>query len=183
MTEERIESAAGTEDDEASVEFDLAWLLGQVLALISQGMEQQLKDSPISSEGLGFLSTVMMLGDDATPGQLARWMVRKPNTISSMTTRLEEKGFVEKKKMTGANNRPYIKIVVTEKGRRFLGAQWGAGLLSAAFAGFTPEEKRHLRRLLIAAREGAGRGVSDYQEPPFPSLGKPSPYGNWKWLR
>lgn len=163
------------------MDFDLIWLLSQVHALLSQGMQQALEHSPISSDGLWFLATVMMLEDEATPGQLAQWMVRKPNSISSMTQRLEEKGFVEKRTVVGPNNRNYLRIVLTDNGQKFLQKQWGTPLVSTAFSGLGKDDKQHLRRLLLKVRAAATQKAAGYTEPPFPSTGRPSQY--WKQLK
>ena len=87
-----FEGVEETQEDERAVDIDLIWLVSQATAILRQIMQQELKDSPVSVDGLWFLAIIMMLGDSATPSQLAQWMVRKPNTISAMTTRLEEKG-------------------------------------------------------------------------------------------
>jgi DNA-binding MarR family transcriptional regulator len=167
-------------EDDWSVDADLVYLFAQIYAFISQSMQQLLEDTPISSDGLWFLSTVMMLGDNATPDQLALWMVRKPNTISGMTTRLAKKGFVEKKKMRGANNRVYLRIVLTEKGKEFLGKRLGTPRVPAAFSGFTLEQKKELRKTLFTTRKSIAQITNGYEEPPFPALGMPTPY--WKML-
>jgi len=170
------ESFSDAEEDERSVEFDLIWLLGQVHAFFGQGMQRELEHSPISVDGLWFLAILDMLDNNATPRQLAQWMVRKQNTISSMTKRLEEKGFVKKRRVTGSNNRVYLRIMLTQKGKRFLESRRGAALVSEALSSFSSEEKRQFRSLLFKARESVARKVKDYEEPPFPSAIKPSPY-------
>ena len=175
-----FESAEETQEDERSVDIDLIWLVSQVTAILRQSMQQELKDRPVSVDGLWFLAIIMTLGDSATPSQLAQWMVRKPNTISAMTTRLEEKGFVEKQRTTGLNNRACLRIVLTEKGKQVLRTMMGTTLTPAAFSGFTLQEKRRFRSLLFKARGAAARRVKNYEEPPFPSAGTPSLY--WKRL-
>ena len=65
-----------THEDEPSLDFDLVWLLGQVYAFVYQCMQQELEHTPVSTDGLWFLATIMILGDDATPSRLAQWMVR-----------------------------------------------------------------------------------------------------------
>lgn len=175
-----FEGVEETQEDERSVDIDLIWLVSQATAILRQIMQQELKDSPVSVDGLWFLAIIMMLGDSATPSQLAQWMVRKPNTISAMTTRLEEKGYVEKQRTTGTNNRVRLRIVLTEKGKQVLRAIMGTTLTPAALSGFTLEEKQQLRSLLFKARGAAALRVKDYEEPPFPSAGTPSLY--WERL-
>jgi DNA-binding MarR family transcriptional regulator len=175
-----FEDVEEIKEEEWAVDADLVLLFAQIYSFLSQSMQQLLGASPISSDGLWFLSTVMMLGDNATPEQLALWMVRKPNTISGMTTRLEKKGFVEKKKMSRENNRVYLRIVLTEKGKEFLRKRLGTPLVPAAFSGFTLEEKQELRKTLFTTRKSIAQITHGYEEPPFPSPGMLSPY--WKML-
>ncbi len=167
--------------DPSIVDADLILLFSQIHAFFSQGLQQKLSHSPISADGLWFLSTIMMLGGEATQSQLVKWMVRKQNSVSGMTKRLEEKGFVTKKRVRGANNRVCIKIVLTKRGKQFLKGRWGTSLVKAIFSHFTFDEKQQLRYLLLRAREAAAQEVSGYEEPPFPSPENASP--DWFKLR
>jgi DNA-binding MarR family transcriptional regulator len=171
-----FESVEEAQEDEQAVDIDLIWLVSQVTAILRQIMQQELKNSPISVDGLWFLAIIMMLGDSATPSQLAQWMVRKPNTISAMTTRLQEKGFVEKQRTKGTNNRACLRIVLTEKGKQALKMIMGTTLIPGVYSEFTLQEKRQFRSLLFKARGAASRRIKDYMEPPFPSAGTPSLY-------
>jgi len=164
-------------EGEGAIDLDLVWLLHQVHTYLFQGVQQQLDHTPISADGLAFLGAVHLLGDNATLGEIARWMINKPNSVSRLTNRVAEKGFVEKKKVRRPNNRVYFKIVLTEEGKHFVSeGKWGADILSAAFAGLTLEEKQQLRRIFFTIRESVAQKVKGYEEPPFPSPLTPAPY-------
>ena len=173
-----FESVDGAQEEEREVDIDLIWLVSQVTAILRRIMQHELKDSPVSVDGLWVLAIIMMLGNSATPSQLSQWMVRRPNTISAMTTRLEEKGYIEKQRTTGPNNRACLNIVLTEKGKQVIEVILGTTRIPEAFSGLTLQEKQQFRSLLFNARGSAARREKDYIEPPFPSAGTPSRYRN-----
>ena len=173
-----FERVGETQEDEQEVSIDLIWLVSQVTAILRRIMQHELKDSPISVDGLWVLAIIMMLGNSATPNQLSQWMVRRPNTISAMTTRLEEKGYIEKQHTTGTNNRVCLNIVLTEKGKQVIEGIMEKMHITEAFSELTLQEKRQFRSLLFNARGSAARREKDYIEPPFPAAGTPSHYRN-----
>jgi len=172
-----FEDTEHNREGERSIDRDLGWLLHQAHVYLFQGVQQQLDRTPMLADGLAFLGAVHLLGDNATLSEIARCMMRKPHSISGLTNRMAEKGFVEKKEVLGPNNRVYFKIVLTEEGKQFLSeGKWGADIFSAALSGLTLEEKQRLRRILFTIRESIAQKVKGYEKPPFPSPLTPTPY-------
>ena len=58
-------------------------------------------------------------GGSVTPSLISNWMLREPHTISSIISRMEKQGLVEKTRKIGGNVE--IIITLTEKGRQIYG--------------------------------------------------------------
>lgn len=60
------------------------------------------------------LYAIKLLGDHATPAEIARWRYRSPNSISNFLIRMERDGLVERHKDLYKKNQ--VRVVLTEKG-------------------------------------------------------------------
>ena len=56
----------------------------------------ELKKHDISPEQAGVLVIVASLGDNATPSEISRWLLRKPHTLSSIINQMVNKGLINK---------------------------------------------------------------------------------------
>ena len=57
-----------------------------------------------------------IIGNKATPSQIARLMVRKPNTVAYILTRMGKKGLVKQTKDAGRRN--LVRVRIMAKGRK-----------------------------------------------------------------
>lgn len=150
-------------------EMDIVWILGQVYSLMNSCVNRDLTQSPLTPEGLWFLTIIQMLGDDATPVEVAKWMVRKQNSVSDMLKRLEEKGYINRLRIkSGSKNQ--IRILLTEEGRHVHNkVPWPSSIqrtLSCLSAG----EKQQFRQLLCKLRKQAALEARNFEEPPYPHI-------------
>lgn len=149
-------------------EIDITWLLGQVSSLMNHCVGRDLSRSPLSSEGLWFLTIVYLLGEDATPGEVAKWMVRKHNSVYDMLKRLEEKGYVERHQFK-RGTKGQMRIALTEDGKHIHDTVPWPNAIPRALSCFSAKEKKQLRRLLLKWRKQAAAEARVYEEPPYPS--------------
>ena len=157
--------------DELESDLQMTVLMGQVHMLVFYSMERKLRQSPISAQGLWFLDTVLMLGDHATPGEVAKLMVRRHNTATTMLDRLVKKGFLKREKVKGQGIRPQVRISLTEIGRQVYEdtkRMSSVAVIPAILSCFSPEEKQEFRRLLFKLRKKAVEEARVYEEPQFP---------------
>lgn len=151
------------------IDLETAMLLGQIELLILHCRETELDHGPITPEGLWFLAIVQMLGKDATPGEVAKWMARKHNSTCGMMDRLEKKGLVEKQPFKKHGSKPQVRIKLTESGRQLYEAKRGTAVLPKIFSCLSEAEKRQFREALFRIRKQAVAEAKVYEEPPFPS--------------
>lgn len=95
--------------------FTIWTLLHQTAYAITRAREKELKRYGIAIRQVAALLVISNLGDRATPTELARWLFRKPHTVSSMLTRMEKEGLIAKSKDLERKN--VIRVTLTEKGK------------------------------------------------------------------
>lgn len=155
--------------ESGGIDLELSMLMGQIHTISRHCLEKELDHGPITAEGLWFLAIVQMLRENATPGNVAKWMARKHNSTCAMLDRLEKKGFVEKKPIRKHGTRPQVGITVTEKGMQIYETRKRVNIVFDIFSCLSTEEKKELRRFLLKIRERAVEKARVYEEPPFPS--------------
>lgn len=144
----------------------IGWVLGQVYALSVHCAVRNLGCDPITPEGRWFLSIVGILGEDATPSEVAKVMVRKINSVSGMLERMEEKGYIRKRRVR-SGGKFKVRIVLTEAGGRV--ARWEDKTVRYPdiLGSLSAEEKQELWRLLLKVRKQAA-AESRVDEPVYP---------------
>jgi len=78
--------------------------------------EAELKPYHVSPEQSAALAVVRGLNNQATPAEIARWLFRKPNTVSAILKVMEKKGLIKKSRDPYAKN--IIRVSLTEKGEK-----------------------------------------------------------------
>jgi len=96
--------------------FNLWVTLSRARYAIFRLREAELKPYNISPEQSATLAVIRGLNNQATPAEIARWLFRKPNTVSAILKVMEKKGFIKKSKDPYAKN--IIRVALTEKGER-----------------------------------------------------------------
>ncbi len=100
-------------------DFSLWSMLHQTRQLMFLVREEELGQhdlSTIESSVLFVIQAIEQTGEtQATLGEIARWLFRRPHTISQLVDRMERKGLVTKVNL--ADTRNSKKIVLTERGR------------------------------------------------------------------
>ena len=70
----------------------------------------------ISAAMSGVLVFSQLLGNRATPAELARWLTREPHNLSQLIARMEKKGLLTKVK--DLRNKNQVRVELTGKGRQ-----------------------------------------------------------------
>lgn len=70
----------------------------------------------ISAAMSGVLVFSQLLGNRATPAELARWLTKEPHNLSQLMARMEKKGLLTKTKDLPRKNQ--VRVELTSKGRQ-----------------------------------------------------------------
>ncbi len=91
------------------------WALLQRTADIAhRGRDAELRRFDITSCQASALHIIKMLGDRATPANIAKVEMREPHTVSSILQTLEEMGLIEKRRDLARRNQ--VRAMLTQKG-------------------------------------------------------------------
>jgi DNA-binding MarR family transcriptional regulator len=98
-------------EDEA---YRLWLLLMQTRRIMFKARKNELFSLDVVADHSAIISMIHNLGENATPAEISRILFREPHTVSTVLSRLEETGFVRKKKDLKKKN--MIRVELTEKG-------------------------------------------------------------------
>jgi DNA-binding MarR family transcriptional regulator len=141
--------------DAMKEDYDLWRLFSSAHQAVSYASEKQLRSYGFSHEIAALLSAIYLLGNDVMPIDLARVMRRKPQTITGIVRRMEEKGLI--KKTRDANKGNIFRLSLTEKG---LNSYKKASLVAVYHKvfGTLPVEKR---RVLVEILNGMKASIPE----------------------
>jgi DNA-binding MarR family transcriptional regulator len=89
-------------------------LLNQASCALTRQRDIELKKYGFSVEESGILHVIQIAGGNATPAKIARYIIRKPNSVSRIVSRMEKKGLVRKSNDSKLKNQ--VRITLTDKG-------------------------------------------------------------------
>jgi len=135
---------------------DYTWRLRQI----------KLKRYGITPEEAGVLLSIDILGDNAIPTEIARWMYRKHNTILSILDRMEKKGLIKKRMDSDKNI--YLRVTLTDKGRQAYYQSTDIDYIRRIMSSLNEEQRKQLILSLQALRDAVLRELGMEQKPPFP---------------
>jgi DNA-binding MarR family transcriptional regulator len=95
--------------------FNLWVLLSQTRDAIFRARQKELNRYNISIVEASVLFAIQAIGDQATPAEIARWIFRKPQSVTELLNRMEKKGLLTKVKDLDRKNQ--VRIRLTDKGR------------------------------------------------------------------
>lgn len=158
--------------------FNIWALLHQTVDAITRAREKELKHYGIAVRQVSALFAINHLGGQATPTELARWLFRKPHTISSILNRMAREGLIEKSRDTERKN--VVRVILTEKGRRAYQYSTRRESVHRIMSGLNETELERLRSYLEKLREKAFAELKVTNRPPFPPVritpsGRPKP--------
>jgi DNA-binding MarR family transcriptional regulator len=100
----------------SDIYFNLWVTMSRTRYAIFRLREVELKPYHVSPEQSAALAVIHGLNNQATPAEIARWLFRKPNTVSAMLKVMENKGLIKKSKDPYARN--ILRVSLTEKGEK-----------------------------------------------------------------
>ena len=146
-------------------EFKLWVMLEQAQSAIFAAREKELAQFGISPMKAAVLFIVKNIGSEATPTEIARWILRKSHTVSGLLDRMEKDGLITKAKNLPKKN--LVRVTITPKGQKALRQAMKREYIRRIFAAIPGRDRTQLYNQLEKLRD-KGLKLSGFPKPPYP---------------
>ena len=151
------------------IDFYYLWVLfSQTRDAIVKVRERELQSYGISERHAQLLFIIKLIGRDATPAGIARWLFREPHSISEILNRMEKQGLIRKVKDLKRKNQ--VRIEITEKGEDQYRRSFIPRNIPDTFSKLSEGEQRQFIAILMKLRETAIEDISARLEVPLPPM-------------
>ncbi len=147
-------------------DYNLWVLMRQTRDGMMKAREKELGKYGISSIQAALLFTIQAIGDDATPAEISRRLVREPHSVSGLLSRMEKQGLVRRVKDLPKRN--MVRVVMTDKGKKTYEQSTKRTMMHEVFANLTEREKKDLWDILEKLRSRSLKLAGIGHELPFP---------------
>ncbi len=150
--------------------FKTWWLLNQARDVTSRAWSRELSQYGITTEQAAVLFVVKVLTDlkrKITPGEISKWILREPNSVSKILTRMEKQGFVNKINGLGKKKNE-VHITLTKKGEESYQHSLNRESIRELMSCFSEEEHQQLSSLLEKIRDKALQDLTKRSKVFFP---------------
>ncbi len=145
------------------------WILfSQTWVAISKARQKELTPYNITEIRTALLFIIELIGHDATPAKISRWLFREPHSISEILNRMEKQGLVRKVKDLERKNQ--VRIELTEKGRECYKTSLVPESIPKIASVLSEEERKLFISSLVKLREAAIKYAGMKYEIPLPPL-------------
>ncbi len=131
---------------EVDSNYNLWLLLRQVSDVIFYAREQELKEFNLPGMQAEVLFAIKAIGGKATPADIARWLFRRPHSVSGILDRMTKAGLVQKSKDLDRKN--LVRISLTEKGERAFSQALKRTSIHKIISALNEDQKKQLQSLL-----------------------------------
>jgi DNA-binding MarR family transcriptional regulator len=119
-------------------------LIEHARSLITRARELELAQYGVTREQMSILHAILINDGSATIDEIASFIIRQHNSVSTIVSRMSKLGLVKKEKMP--HEKKY-RVLVTEKARKIVDAMpWKS--IEMIFAGLSLNEKQQLATYL-----------------------------------
>lgn len=146
--------------------YELALLLSTVSRSMYRARNEELKKYGLSPRKAAILNMVSMIGEKATPAEIARWVFRKPHSITELLSRMEREGMVIRVKDLERKN--MIRVELTEKGRNLHQLSLNRKAIARILSSLSKDERKQLLSFLHVLRNSALKEIRFKGESIFP---------------
>lgn len=147
-------------------EFKLWVMLEQAHSAVFAAREKDLAQYKTSPMKAAVLFIVQQIGNEATPAEIARWILRKSHTVSGLLDRMEKDGLIIRKKNLPKKN--LVRVTLTDKGKRTLRNSMKRESIRRIFAAVPKKEDRQQLYTQLEKLRAKGLKLSGFPKPPFP---------------
>lgn len=147
-------------------DFELWFLLAQARRVLFKVRQKELARYNITSGQSAVLFVIQAVGGKTTLGEIGRWTLREPHSVSELLSRMEKQGLVRKVKEL--DKKYGIRIVLTEKGREAYYKSTAREYIYEIMSSLSEEERQQLRSCLQKLRDKALILLALEKVVPFP---------------
>ena len=133
-------------DDAAGQYYSLWILLNHTRHAIYRARDGELGKFGISAEQARLLYVVKSLGENATPTEISKRVFRQSHTISSLVSRAEAKGLLERGK--DPKSKKKVMITLTPRGQEILDEAKKMESLQKIWSGLSETDLQQLEKIL-----------------------------------
>jgi len=145
------------------------WVLfGQTRDAISKARERELQSQHISERHAQLLFIIKLIGRDATPAKIAKWLLREPHSISEILDRMEKQGLLKKVKDLDRKNQ--VRIEITKKGNDQYQRSFIPRNIPDTLSVLSDDERKQFISSLMKLRKAAIKRVGIKYEVPLPPI-------------
>jgi DNA-binding MarR family transcriptional regulator len=144
-------------------DYDLWLLIARAHYRVKQARTIELRQYDLSPEQAGVLYYVNYSKNNAKPSDIARWMMREPQTITSNINRMVKKGLIKKTHDSVRKN--IIRLSLTEKGKKAYEESIKREAFHRILSALTEEKRLILREALTDLLNAAQKGTDNVIEP------------------
>ncbi|MBW1799138.1 MAG: winged helix-turn-helix transcriptional regulator [Deltaproteobacteria bacterium] len=145
--------------------FEAWWLIHQTTHLMNRARRKELKRYGTVIVQCGILFAVEILGDRATPAELARWLAREHHTILQVLKGMEKKGLIKRTKDLERKN--LVRISLTKKGKT-LYRKTKRESVEYIMSCLNDREQKTLCKYMERLRERSLMYLGEYEKPAAP---------------
>jgi DNA-binding MarR family transcriptional regulator len=145
------------------------WILfSQTWDAISRARDRELLSKDISERRAALLFIIQLIGHDATPVKISRYLFREPNSISELLDRMEGQGLIKKVKDLDRKNQ--VRIELTKQGHEYYQTSIVPKNIPEIMSVLTEEERKLFLSALIKLRKAAIKHIGIHYEVPLPPI-------------
>ncbi|MBI4284999.1 MAG: winged helix DNA-binding protein [Chloroflexi bacterium] len=133
--------------------YDLWILLSRTRHAFYRARQKELAQYGISVREAGVLYVIDMLGQKATPTEIARWFIQEPHSVSELVSRMEKRDLVRKAKDLARRN--LVRVELTDKGKEALRYSLKRETVHSIMAALSASERHQLAGYLKTIRDKA----------------------------
>jgi MarR family transcriptional regulator, organic hydroperoxide resistance regulator len=142
------------------------WMIvGRTSRLIGKARQRELNKYGISIDASVVLFTLSLLGDQAKPATVSKYLFLEPHSVSQLFSRMETNGLLSKSR--DLERRNYVRVVLTATGREVFTKSSKHNSTKSIISVLSENERGELESLLIKLRNNTIKYM-DLEKPNLP---------------
>ena len=136
-------------------DYDLWVLTDHYWIAMFAARERELRKYGISAMQAEVLYIVDCIGSEATPAEIARWLLRRAHSVSGLLQRMEKDGLIVKTKDLSRKN--MVRVTITDKGKKALKQSLKRESIKRVAAVLSEEDRERLYGYMKKLRDKAAK--------------------------
>jgi DNA-binding MarR family transcriptional regulator len=147
--------------------YKLWTMLEQVHSGVTLAGDRKLEQHGLSTIKAAALFIIDSIGNEATPAEISRWILRRPHSVTGLLDRMEKDGLIKKTKNLHKKN--LVRVTITPKGRQAYNISLNRKTINQVLSILTKQERKELYGYLEKLRNKSLKVAGITHKPPFPA--------------